>query len=122
MARGGRRQGTPGKGYSNRTDLMQPQNRAPQTATATAASGGQGQAAPQQTFIQPEDVTALDAPSSRPDEPVTAGLMSGPGAGPEALGAVPGHPLMKELEAAFMQYPTPALGRALRRFRAQGRL
>jgi hypothetical protein len=38
MPRGGPRQGTPGKGYSNRTDLAL--NSASQTATNTAASGG----------------------------------------------------------------------------------
>lgn len=32
-------------------------------------------------------VTRLDAPTERPDEPVTAGSPSGPGAGTEALGA-----------------------------------
>lgn len=31
-------------------------------------------------------ITPLDAPTERPDEPVTAGAPSGPGPGPEALG------------------------------------
>lgn len=31
-------------------------------------------------------VTRLDAPTQRPDEPVTAGMPSGPGLGPESIG------------------------------------
>ena len=33
-----------------------------------------------------QPVTPLFAPSQRPDEPITAGIAMGPGAGPEALG------------------------------------
>ena len=32
---------------------------------------------------------SLDAPTARPGEPVTTGLSTGPGAGPEVLGAPP---------------------------------
>lgn len=45
----------------------------------------------------------LTRPSSRPDEPVTAGLPVGPGAGPEALprfGGSPGGRFLHELAAA----------------------
>lgn len=37
---------------------------------------------------QIEPVTPLYAPSSRPDEPITAGIAMGPGPGPEVMGAV----------------------------------
>lgn len=128
MARGGSRQGRQGVGYSNRTDLML--NRAPASPSQTPASGpvpappsgGPGAGPPQRTYLQPEDVPRLDDPSGRPTEPVTAGLMTGRGAGPEALGVTPGNPLMKELEAAYMLNPTDALARVIARFRAQGRL
>lgn len=35
---------------------------------------------------QMPEVTPLTAPTQRPDEPVTAGVPSGPGVGPEAIG------------------------------------
>jgi hypothetical protein len=95
--RGGRRTGTPGKAYSNRTDLngSQPVRTAPAEhyGDATAQSdaqraiplpamsgGGGGQEAPAGPSIIP-----LDAPTGRPDEPMTAGMPIGPGPGPEIL-------------------------------------
>lgn len=52
---GGARQGAPGAAYANRTDLMT--NSAPQTGTATAASGGMG-----------PDLAARSTPSLTPDQ------------------------------------------------------
>jgi hypothetical protein len=99
MPRGGARKGTPGKGYLNRTDL------AVDYSQGNAASGGmqQPQQAPQQqapeqqapeqqapsSFIGADQVSNLGAPTMRPDEPVTTGLMSGMGRGIEALGPMP---------------------------------
>lgn len=130
MARGGKRQGTPGKGYANRTDLAQ--NRAPQTGTNTAAAGGiatpgapVSAAAPQQEqpFVDPTDrVPRLDDPSGRPGEPVTTGLFSGPGAGPEAIGQMPPDNASSSIEAAYLAMPTPELRRVISRFRAKGAL
>lgn len=54
-------------------------------APMAAAPGPQGGQLP----IQPADlsqVTPLDAPTARPDEPVTAGAAAGPGPGMDALG------------------------------------
>lgn len=100
MPRGGRRRGTPGNSYSNRTDLAT--NYAPVEGTATPAAGGQ--AAPPPTpgpgnsdlsfqalsqggsFPTPDDTPSLLDPTSNPGEPVTAGLDVGPGPGREALG------------------------------------
>lgn len=42
---------------------------------------------PEQAGIDPSQLTPLDAPSLRPNEPVTAGVSGGPGVGP---GAIPG--------------------------------
>lgn len=81
MPRGGKRQGTPGKAFSNRTDLAQ--NYAPD-ATGQAAAGGM-QRPPQQPQYSPEDSPMLSDPTQRPGEPITAGLPTGPGPGPEAL-------------------------------------
>ena len=41
-------------------------------------------------------VTPLFAPSQRPDEPITAGIAMGPGAGPEALGINQIRPAQKQ--------------------------
>lgn len=55
------------------------------------SSGGNGSPAPQspgaggQPFLPPGSLTPLDAPSQRPNEPVTHGARLGPGAGPEIL-------------------------------------
>lgn len=100
MARGGKRAGAPGRSYSNRTDLNVV--RAPQQGLNTVAAAGvtppdqpaAGAALPTQGGapqaqgplpVQPEQVTPLDAPSDRPHEPVTTGLPSGAGAGPDMM-------------------------------------
>lgn len=82
MPRGGKRQGTPGKGYANRTDL----GLQPDMAKDTAASGGM--TAPQGAQplpVYPEDTPMLTDPTNRPMEAISAGLMSGEGPGPEAM-------------------------------------
>lgn len=92
MPRGGKRQGTPGRGYANRTDL----GTDPNMAQNTAGTGGMTAPAPQQQPQQappmtrsPEDSPMLLDPTMRPNEPLTAGISSGPGPGPEALGLDP---------------------------------
>ena len=114
MPRGGKREGTPGVGYSNRTDLGQ--NYQPQTGTTTAAAGGQTAPAapPQRTLVTPDMIPKLNDPSGRPGEPVTTGLNAGAGAGPAAIGGVPPNPQMSQLRAAYLANPTPELERALR--------
>ena len=76
--RGGARQGTPGKGYSNRTDLISNYDQSKDTA---AAGGMEAPAGPIVPF-SPDDIPGLDTPTERPGEPVTAGLPIGPGPGP----------------------------------------
>jgi len=115
--RGGRRSGTPGKGYSNRTDLLM--DRAPQTGTQTAAAGGLPQ--PAAPVITPDMVPKLNDPTARPNEPVTAGLMSGPGAGPSGA-FVPADPIVQKVQAAYMKNPTPELRRALEYLSSKGAL
>jgi len=87
MPRGGRRRGTPGKGYTNRTDLGMQYQAQEQAGTATPASGGV-EAPPQRPQMPPvfaDDVPNLMDPTSRPGEPITDGLNVGPGRGPDAL-------------------------------------
>lgn len=87
MAQGGPRQGTPGAGYGNRTDLMA--NRAPVQPGQVDPTAAGGQQPPQQrSFTRPDDIPTLRDPSSD-GRPVTHGMDLGPGAGSEALGALP---------------------------------
>jgi hypothetical protein len=91
MPSGGPRQGTPGKAYPNRTDMQMPKV-VPGQQYGQAAMQAQAQqmmpmAAP--AAVPPGSLPPLAGPTRRPNEPVTAGLPSGPGPGPEALGAVP---------------------------------
>lgn len=69
----------------------------------------------QQPQLQPRSLpTPLTAPSARPNEPVQAGLPSGPGPGPEALGAMNGAELTRAtLQALIRRYPSPTLERML---------
>ncbi len=113
--RGGRRQGTPGKGYTNRTDLAV--DRAPQQGTVSAATGGSGMEP--QTFTTPDQVPRLDDPTARPDEPLTTGLSLGPGGGPEAIGPMPLNPSIQTIAAAYNANPTPELRRAMMYLRTQ---
>lgn len=89
MPRGGKRMGTPGKGYSNRTDLGMRYMPEDQAGTATPAAGGvqapPPRAMPPTPPVYAEDIPNLLDPTMRPDEPLTDGLRSGPGRGPEAL-------------------------------------
>jgi len=76
--RGGRRQGTPGKSYTNRTDLAA--DYAEPTAENTPASGGvhpvntpaAAPAGPPQIPVYPEQIPTLTDPTTRPDEPLLA--------------------------------------------------
>lgn len=77
MPRGGRRKGTPGKGYSNRTDMMV--DYAPDE-TGGAAAGGMEAGPP---AVTPEDSPMLFDDTANPQEPVTAGLPIGAGPGPQ---------------------------------------
>lgn len=83
--RGGRRQGTPGKAYANRTDLASNMN---MNQAASPASGGivpQSQDAQPMLPVYPEDTPMLLDPTQRPEEPLTAGLPIGAGPGPESM-------------------------------------
>lgn len=123
--RGGRRQATPGKDYTNRTDLQsrQPITTAPSKVYGQATQlqsaqqqiplpGGGANAGPipipqagvPSTNVSggmaplgqgplPGSLGALHAPTGRPGEPVTHGLPTGPGGGPEVL--QPPNPLVK---------------------------
>lgn len=91
MPRGGKRQGKPGKAYANRTDMTSDYA----NAEGSAAGGGMAAptgSAPMQLPTYPDQIPNLSDPTSRPDEPVTDGLPTGPGRGPEAMTGVDPRP------------------------------
>lgn len=116
MARGGRRNGTVGTAYKNRTDLNTPKVPSipntppsaqygestrlqaaqkavpmgpPPSAPGTPPPGPGGGAAESPQSMQAGGLGAFDRPTERPNEPVTAGIASGPGAGPPPQNTVP---------------------------------
>lgn len=113
--RGGPRLGKPGQAYQNRTDLNQPVR----TTTGQQYGQAQQQQQSQQQIPLPQapppmgpPPTPLDAPSGRPDEPVTSGAPLGPGPGPESLG-LPEPPAqlspIEELRAIASVYDYPEI-------------
>jgi hypothetical protein len=81
--RGGSRQGTPGKAYTNRTDMMMNYN----MEAGSPAAGGVDAPSMEAPMIgvSPDDIPSISTPTQRPGEPITTGLGIGPGAGREAL-------------------------------------
>lgn len=136
--RGGRRQGQPGKAYPNRSDLTQAPTAAPgqtygvaaeqlraqqqvplpkQVPPSAPAPAGSAPAGPPPPAgaapsILPGGLGPLTAPSDRPNEPLTAGLASGPGPGPEALGVQAMSPI-DELRAMYMANPNDDMRRLI---------
>ena len=86
MPRGGKRQGTPGKGYANRTDMTSNYNLAD---GQSAAAGGLTPPSKEGSMpilpVYPDQTPNLTDPTQRPTEPITAGLPMGAGPGPDAL-------------------------------------
>lgn len=140
MPRGGKRQGQVGKAYSNRHDLNPVQAPKAPTGQTYGAAGqqvaaqqaiplpgaGAGPVAPgpppggapsgapaPPTGPAPGELPSLHAPTDRPNEPLTNGIASGPGAGPEAL--APPDPLVKG--AAFLNSLGKAADPATQRLR-----
>lgn len=124
MPRGGKRQGTPGMGYSNRTDLTSNYDN-----QASAAGGGMRPVPEQAPMIPPPAVTASEVPNigdptMRPQEPVTAGLPIGMGAGPEIMGPMPPAPMdpvRQVVQAMMLQFPNADLSRIINRLDFEGR-
>lgn len=66
---------------------------------------------------------AFDAPTERPDEPVTHGAPVGAGAGPEVLpvGAPEDDKVAAVIRAAYANYPSPQLSALVAQLDAEGR-
>jgi hypothetical protein len=129
--RGGKRQGTNGQAYKNRSDLTQAPTAAPgqvygasaqqlaaqktaplpkQAPPAAPAPAGSAPAGPTPAgaapSVQPGGLGAITAPTDKPNEPLTAGLASGPGPGPEALGQnTEVDPTLYLLKGLLSKYP-----------------
>ena len=131
MPRGGSRNATPGKAYTNRTDLggqnvVRPQSVSPNKlavqaptgqsyGVATAQKAAQAvvpmagnpspdlSSAPQSSQPPQTPVTPMFAPTAFPQQPVTAGVANSPGAGPEALGLEQGIPLQYQTAKSQIQ-------------------
>jgi hypothetical protein len=123
MPRGGKRVGTQGKAYVNRTDLAQ--NYGP---GGNPATGGMAAPADQTPLLGPaigaDQVPNIGDPTAYPDQPVTAGLSMGAGPGPEAIGPLPPDPIdpvRAAVEALLVMYPNPDLIRVLNRLNFEGR-
>lgn len=82
MARGGRRKGSPGKSYSNRSDLNV--DRAVQPGSSAAPPPAVEQPDPTiqaaEQHISPDSFPNLTDPTNMPDIPGTSGVTGGPGA------------------------------------------
>lgn len=123
MPRGGKRQGTQGKGYSNRTDLG-----VDYAPGGNPAGGGMKAPVQQQPLMSPaigaDEVPNLGDPTGRANEPVTAGLSIGPGPGVEAMGPMPPppiDPIRQVLQAMLLQGNNPDVVRLLNRLDYEGR-
>lgn len=57
----------------------------------------------------PASVIPLDAPTMRPDEPLTAGVDIGPGPGAPPMSQPATDPLIEELRAAYLAFPSEDL-------------
>lgn len=93
----------PGQNYGAGVEQMELQQAmpAPQAQQPTSPTGGQaqqpapppGQASIGDLLAIAKEVQAggglMNQPTSRPSEPITHGLMSGPGGGPDVLGVQP---------------------------------
>lgn len=130
MPRGGKRTGTSGKAYSNRSDLNARSNVVPIAAATGQAYGEAGQQLTAQRAIPiapppapataapgpagpgagmtpgpVSPITPLDAPTERPGEPVTAGVPVGPG--PNSVAGPTGDSdLRMRLGAMYQAFPT----------------
>jgi len=116
------------KPYSNRTDLQNPTKKVAKMAAKGQPYGEAGKqmasqravpmapppttVAPRRPAPTPGSLGAFDRPTDSPDEPLTAGVDFGPGAGSEAAGVPPmalGDPVLQELLALYRAYPNDDL-------------
>lgn len=128
MPRGGARQGTPGKTYSNRTDMnsakplpiravagqqygakkeqIASQKSVPMSSPAVVSPGAGGAV---EVAGEAGSFGAFTRPTERPNEPVQAGLPIGPGPGTDATMIPGGDDVSLQLRALYLAYPNEHL-------------
>lgn len=132
---GGPRQGTPGQNYPNRG----PQMTQPVQAASGQSYGSRGtqeeaqKAIPLPAPAPPPGPTAqgpvtagpltpLNAPTQRPNEPLTQGLPMGAGAGPEIIGNQPVLDQNAELiRALYAEFPSDELADLILEMEVKGK-
>ena len=113
-------QNAPGGAYGQRAELTELASGAPMPQGQQPAAVPQ--MAPRQQISQIPSVGIFE-PTQRPDEPITAGLATGEGPGPEVLQTPVTAPdqLAVLARAMFAANPTPQLRRLVEAFMQEGR-
>ena len=124
--------------YPNRSDLRNPAGKVARQAAKGQTYGEAGRqldaqravpmaappttVAPQRRPVQPGAAGPLTRPTERPDEPVTAGASFGPGRTPTRSVMVPrrNDPVLDELRALYMQFPSDELADMLDSYVREG--
>ena len=102
---GGPRSGKPGATYSNRSDLSGDASHPPGVTQEAVRESTPNVNTGAPVPPPPGSFGPLTAPSARGDEPVTAGLALGPGAGPDTAGGTTHNPTLWELRALARRFP-----------------
>lgn len=140
MPRGGRRSGTPGTAYGNRTDLQRPTTLAPTAAPGQTYGAAGAQLASQQVVpmgnpslpsapqaqaappLQPGSLGHILRPTEMPDQPLTHGAPFGPGPGPAPAASGPVASLGELLNRSATSADATPEVKALAGFVATGRV
>lgn len=100
-----------GQEYGKAGEQMQRQQVQPIAGSRGAPSASQVQAA---TGMGPGEIPTLSDPSAFPDEPLTAGLPSGPGPGTNALSTASFGPQeLSVMRGLFLKFPNDDLRRLI---------
>jgi hypothetical protein len=122
------------KNYPNRSDLRNPAQKVAKQAATGQGYGEAGKQLASQSAVpmgappteapvlQPGQLGALNRPTERPTEPVTAGAPFGPGRTAPTGMAVPRNndPVLNELRALYMAYPSDELADMLDSYVREG--
>lgn len=114
MPRGGKRSGTQGESYNNRTDLNAgPRIDAPRGQPYGEAGAQIDAQRALPMSAPPPPPIPLGAPTNRPNEPVQSGLPIGPGPGPSAAAIPSPDPVEMTLRGLYEMYPNRDLAELL---------
>lgn len=101
-----------GQEYGKAGEQMDRQRQVPVAASPTV--GGKGQIAQPLTGMGPGEIPTLSDPTAFPDEPLTAGVPSGPGPGVGSLQTASFGPKeLSVMRGLFLKYPNDDLRRLI---------